>query len=411
MATTEAKEDRGPFWVDPRQHPDPPLRVPARAPAPDLAEVLDLIRLCREGRVYAVEQWIRDGKPLQARDYRTSRSHRVESPLRIAIDRRQHDLAHLLLSNGYAPDVEEESPLDRALGARAWDFVELLLVWGADPRRVDPGTVLDTYDSDLMERFWDYGVDFTYRHCLASYLSYSTRNRPAYGWARRHQNEPRVARDLAMALGEAIVEDREKAVHLLLWAGADPHQRVPDLKWYREADENDEEAHTSAVEWAVTFGKGRVLPLMKPDPQIDDFDRLWSTVSDPDSADLLSGIRVPTDWSPVIVRNIHRMTWEFGDRWMARRLIERASETRHAQIAVLDEQGCSRLRRDLLKAEDSSDLRWLLQWLGKPDNCEPSVYLELTRTDSMQKRLAALGLLKKTRQRRQAKRLEKPGPA
>ncbi len=49
---------------------------------------------------------------------------------------------------------------------------------------------LDTYRSDLIERFWNFGVDYTKGHVLARYLTEATRNRPAYGWARGHRDDP-----------------------------------------------------------------------------------------------------------------------------------------------------------------------------------------------------------------------------
>jgi len=50
------------LWVDPPKFPDHPLRVPPRPPALDATELLDLLRLCRERRVYEVEAWIQEGK-------------------------------------------------------------------------------------------------------------------------------------------------------------------------------------------------------------------------------------------------------------------------------------------------------------------------------------------------------------
>jgi hypothetical protein len=383
--------------VDPREFPDPPLRLPARPPSPDVSGILELIRLCREGRIYEIERWIREGRPLQAIDYRSgARSHRLDSPLRVAIETRQYDLARLLLCNGFLPDSEPESLLNLVVRSRAKDFLELLLAWSADPKRVLPDTVLDTYDVTLMERFWGYGVDYTREHVLALYLARETKNKPAYGWARRHRDDPRVARDLAMALGEALIEDREKAALLLLWAGADPHLKVPDLH-SSEDEERDPEFQVSGVEWCVTFGRGCLLPRLKPDPQFDDIDRLWGSVSDTASMDVLASIRLPTDWSRTLLQNVHRIVGAYGDVWRARSVIEIASGRYQARISKLDARGCSYLRREVLRAKDTADLRWTLRWMGRPTNCEPSIYAELTRTASMQSKLVELGVLRRSR--------------
>jgi hypothetical protein len=381
-------------WVDPREFPDPPLRLPIRPPSPDVSGILELVRLCREGRTYEVERWIREGRPLQAIDYRSgARSHRLDSPLRVAIETRQYDLARLLLCNGFLPDLEPESLLNLVVRSRAKDFLELLLAWGADPKRVLPDTVLDTYDATLMERFWEHGVDYAEEHVLARYLSRETKNKPAYGWARRHRDDPRVARELAMALGEALIEDREKAALLLLWAGADPHLKVPGLHDSSE-DAEDPEFQVSGVEWCVTFERGRLLPRMKPDPQFDDIDRLWGSVSDTASMDVLASIRLPADWSRMLLHNVRRIVGAYGDAWQARRVIEVASERHQARISALDASGCSHLRRDVVRAKDTTDLRWVLRWMSHPANCEPSVYAEVTRTVSMQSKLVELGVIR-----------------
>ena len=51
-------------------------------------EILDLVRLIRAGRVYSVEEWIRAGKPIQARSYRLEKRS-VDSPLTAALESRR----------------------------------------------------------------------------------------------------------------------------------------------------------------------------------------------------------------------------------------------------------------------------------------------------------------------------------
>ena len=86
----------------------------------------------------------------------------------------------------YQPDVES-TPLELAMSLRAWNLFELLVAWGANLKQVEPAEVLDTYRVDLMERFWEGGVDYTKDHVLARHLASNSSNRPLYGWAKRHQ--------------------------------------------------------------------------------------------------------------------------------------------------------------------------------------------------------------------------------
>src|SRR4051794_37684038 len=79
-----------------------------------------------------------------------------------AVRRKHRDLVMLLLCNGYRLDLEADdgqSVLDEALRLRALDIVALLLKWGADPRTVETYSIIDTYRTDLMDRFWNAGVD------------------------------------------------------------------------------------------------------------------------------------------------------------------------------------------------------------------------------------------------------------
>ena len=154
-------------WVDPRGDPQPPaMKPPARA-TNDPAEIVELLQHCGAGRVYAVERWIVSGKPLQVAYSEMERWRRTRTPLAVAIETGQYDLARLLLCNGYRTELEPQSALELVLERRAWDFLELLLAWGANPKEVDPDAVLETYQTDLMERFWQFGLDYTKEHRLA----------------------------------------------------------------------------------------------------------------------------------------------------------------------------------------------------------------------------------------------------
>lgn len=380
-----------PPWVDPREHPDPPLRLPPRPPSPDATGLIDLVRLCREGRVYEVEKWIRDGTPIQALDYRHgARSHRLDSPLRVAIETKQFDLARLLLCNGFLPDLEQESPLELVLRSKAKGYLELLLSWGADPKRVRPVTILDTYDVSLMESFWESGVDLTKEHVLAQTLALETSNKPAYGWAKRHRDDPRIARELAIALGDAVMEGREKAVQLLLRAGADPHRKVPSLRFTSPADEDEPENQVSAVEWAVTGGKGGLLRRLKPNPDLDDFEDLWKTVCETETLNLLTSIRLPADWSEMLFWNVSRFVNGYSSSLQTRRVIEVAVERFQARITTIDSGRWSSLRRDLLRAKDEGNLRWVLKWLKKPEHCDAVLFTDLTSTPAMKRKLVEL---------------------
>src|SRR5262245_42537061 len=80
--------------------------------ANSLEELRELHRNCREGRLYEVERWIADGKPLQLAPGGIKKFSSPKSALQIALETGQHSLSLLLLRNGYRLDLERYSPLD-----------------------------------------------------------------------------------------------------------------------------------------------------------------------------------------------------------------------------------------------------------------------------------------------------------
>lgn len=391
--------------IDPRTDPKPRAADIQGRTVGHPNEIDGLLELCKKGRVYSVERWISEGRPLQARYRNVWPWQRVETPLVVAIETGQFDLTLLLLCNGYRTELEPRSILDLVLERRAWDFLELVLEWGVDPTKADPEIVLDTYQSQLMERFWDYGVDFTGDHTLAQYLSSSTRNKPAYGFARRHREDPGVAYDLALALVDAVEDNREKAVSLLMWAGADPHRSVPSLKYGSGVEDDPDDDRETAIEAVVHMGYGELLRHLKPNPAVDDFDEIYNWVCDPDSVDFLFDLKPPDDWSRAIVRNASRMSWWSRGRRKSRECLQRIFEHYWGRLNVLEHDDCQHLRRDLLKIENDGDLSWLLEKLAKPQHCDEVLFAELTRTQAIRKRMERLrlsALLPEARSKREA---------
>src|SRR5712691_6057481 len=139
-------------FIDPRDALAPGAhKSPART-ATEPGELAELHRLCREGRLYEVERWIRIGRPVQIAQGTLVKRTRVTSALEIAVQAGNHALVLLLLSNGYDPNQKLRCPLDVALRVRRFDLVSLLLEWGVDPHCVDLGDLFGTYNSDLFGR-------------------------------------------------------------------------------------------------------------------------------------------------------------------------------------------------------------------------------------------------------------------
>lgn len=362
-------------------------------------DVRPLHQLCREGRLYDVERWIADGKPLQLMPEAVPKGARPRTALQIALETGQHSLATLLLKNGYRLELERYAPLDLTLRSRRLDLFDLLLEWGGDLKSVDVYTVLDTYNADLYERFRAAGYDLTERHEMASILGHGTSNRPLLGFAKRHRAEdPKIQAELNMALGCHVRAGNERGVALCLWAGADPHAPAPnpDLGIAEDADTEDAEEHFvgwSAIAEGARAGHLGILKRLGPDPARDDFDELYECARYESIVAFLSTMQPPRDLTRIL-------SWHFW--WLEDRFPNTHRGT-GAIEAILkcgvrweetDPERLARIRRSLLKIGDHH-LKTILHRLERPEVCAPETYQELGRTPKMHARLVSLGLNKK----------------
>ena len=151
------------------------------AQCPD--DLRPLLQLCREGRLYDVEHWIAEGKPLQLAPEAIRKGTRPKTALQVALETGQHSLCSLLLKSGYRLELERYAPLDLVLQARRWELFDLLLEWGADLKSADVYTVLNTYNVKLYERFRAAGYDLTEGHEMGAILG-SRDNEPPASWFR-----------------------------------------------------------------------------------------------------------------------------------------------------------------------------------------------------------------------------------
>ena len=111
--------------------PDVPFR------AASLEELAPLFDLCKAGKLFDVQRWIEEGKPVNPPAEK--RKHgKFKSPLLVAIDRGFHSLADVLLQGGAVQEPDDvDSPMSRAIGMKRRDLVELLVEYGYRPESVE----------------------------------------------------------------------------------------------------------------------------------------------------------------------------------------------------------------------------------------------------------------------------------
>ena len=383
-------------FVDPRLHPEPPASV-SREPASHGEALKELVQLCRAGRVYDVERWIQEGRPLQAFTYKSPKKPAIETPLHAAVRTNRWDLMVLLLCNGYRLDLEPrgwDSVLNQALENRAFDLVDLLLKWGADPHTVELSILFDTYKSELFARFQNLGVDLTKGHELAQALADHTSNRPLFGFAKRHrERNSKMQAELNIALGHHVSEGNEKGVLLCLWAGADPHAPALSLGFLHHLaheDDSGEESDigVSAMYEACLRGDVEILKRLGPDPTRDDFDELYQSARYAAVVDLLAKKAPPRDAAAVIR---HQVWWAAysHERWGSTDALQRLFE-----IGVRWTQGSAddiaSMRAFLLRSSDSVFIE-LMKLLATADYCSPELLKAVARAPSMRARMKKVG--------------------
>ncbi len=375
-------------------------------------DIRALHQMLRDGRLYDVERWISEGRPLQLAPNAIPKGRRLKTALQIALETGQHSLALLLLSSGYRLELERVAPLDLALRGRRWDLVDLLLEWGADLKSASVYTVLNTYNVELYERFRAAGYDLTESHEMGVILGHGTRNRPLLGFVKRHRTEdPKIQQELNIALGYHVRAGSERGVNLCLWAGADPHAPAPHPAWgFREDPETEDGEEPfigwSAIEEAASKGHLKILKRLGPDPARDNFDNLYRYAKYESIIAFLATIQPPKDLTSILSWHLR---W-LGDRfpWAGRRgtgTIE-ALLTCGVRWEETNPERLTDIRRSLLKVGDY-DLKTILSRLRRPETCAPETYQELIRTPRMQERLLGLGLVKKPVSERERQREER----
>lgn len=224
-------------------------------------EFKQLCDLCRVGKLYDVEKWIAQGKPVNGQP------HRHTSPLLIAIDKGFHSLVELLVKNG-ADLSGKINPLQRAVARQNPDIVELLIRYGANVRSVDFAYVCRFGPHPRTLRlFMDNGADFRTGYPIAH--AFQEGIRTMLGLYKTYVGQyAEIQKQADMALRYHCEEGNMGWVCRLLWAGANPRAKV-----LRTNDEEDPELEATALECAASSGHCDVVKKIV-DPAKDDLDQL-----------------------------------------------------------------------------------------------------------------------------------------
>ena len=211
-------------------------------------EIKPLIDLCRAGRLFDVQEWISEGKPLETPLPEPKKASR-RSPLAIAMDTGFHSLVQVLLEGGAALNDPRYNFLREALRKRRLDLFQLLVAHGADIHSVDINEAFDTWNMDIVEFFIQHGISVEEGNPVA--YAFCDRIRTALALYMRYKDRyPSLREQANIALRYHCREGNMKWVALMLWAGADPYAKGPSDPGCNPDPDED----SCALELASLFG-------------------------------------------------------------------------------------------------------------------------------------------------------------
>jgi hypothetical protein len=227
--------------------------LPTRKPVESFEEIQPLLDLCKAGKLFEVQKWIAEGKPV---DPPLIPKNRKNSPLRLAIELGFHSLVEVLLEGGAQIEDEQSSLIGLALEKRRLDLIELLVKYGADAKSFPMEWVLWKGDRKIIDFFIEQGGDMETGNPLAQALCghiYSVLG------VLKHYEElfPSLKEQANIALRHSCQKGNLKWVSLMLWAGADPYAKGPSSP--NEAPDPEEDC--CALELAAIFGYLEIFKL------------------------------------------------------------------------------------------------------------------------------------------------------
>jgi hypothetical protein len=227
--------------------------------APENAKTL--LKLCRAGRLYEIEKWIADGKPL---DIPT----KYGTLLQVAVETGFHSLIELIAKHE-KNQSSKNAALSDAVSLHRLDFIELLVENGAEVKSVPFADVLLEWNPQIFRFFLEQGADPVEGSPFA--VAFANRIRTALGaFVGLKRTHPELSATLQEQADSALRYFSDKSdlkwISLMLWAGANPRSFGPKAD---EADKSDAECFTTALKEASYSGNVDVLKKLKPDTERD----------------------------------------------------------------------------------------------------------------------------------------------
>jgi hypothetical protein len=277
------------------------------------ADGKELVRLCRAGRLYDVEAWIRNGRSLDVpREVRMT-------PLRVALETGFHSLIELLLRHETSQQVKDDL-LRQALFMDQREVSELALAHGAEVTSLPFLDVLLTGVRGLVQSFIERGADPISDHPFARAFHQLRAKTIIGSYMDCRRIRPNLAEGLQrqadMALRQFAQDGNLKWVSLMMWAGADARSSGPTVE-----DPDDSEWSTTALHEACWSGNVGVVKRLQPTPS-DDLPGMLHRAAERANADTIEYLLAlganpndkPDDGSSALDSCLRILGWEELDR-------------------------------------------------------------------------------------------------
>lgn len=370
-------------------------------------EIQPLIEMCRAGKLFAVQSWIKEGRPVNLPPCE-NKGRRKWSPLEYAIHLGFHSMVEVLLEAGAEIECGRRyNALRHAVEQGRPDIVELLLQHGASIHSVDMREVFSTYKPELMEFFIERGADVETDNPLAA--AFCDRIRPALRILKQYKDRfPSFQEQVNIALRYHCKEGNHRWIALMLWAGADPYAKGP----VGPDDLPDPEIDHSALELAAVYDHFEIFKMrqIRLDPKHPNAFGLVRQACYAKTADLLIellhlGFPVSDQndgGSSLIFQLINCMSWSW--EWTPslqssrRNLDTEAAREKMKMLHMIVKHGArwvpekpeeiGYVRRELLRmsADYTAELVWIMAtYCG----CSRTVIGDLLRTSSIRRHAEA----------------------
>jgi hypothetical protein len=181
-------------------------------------EIGKLIKLIREGKLFAVQEWIKKGKSISSRSGDTS-------PLQEAVVSGFHSMAEVLLDAG-VPQKDKDDALYLAVFEKRLPFIELLVGHGASIGSVEFSEVCNTDEMEIVDYFISHGASLIEGNPLERSLIRQKRTGLEVFQA-YHDECPELQAQVDWALRHAIFDGNQDWITAMLDAGANPRAILP----------------------------------------------------------------------------------------------------------------------------------------------------------------------------------------